>query len=308
MEPDRTTGKPRAVPYFQGSRPVGMGDPTLSMFVEDIHLGIMPISHEARKQRLKAELVGQDESRAIAEQLLADAARYERRELPEIVCDAIDNIAQGLAWEGRACYEILRDPQGTPNLHGFTSRSLFRLGRKYVQVVPRADRAFWQKSCVVLPSSDVWCVEIPPVLGGSRGHRKLIRRLRSFRHLGPDFWARDLEHGTPDRSFPIMEYVKRAEIYSRQVTRDWGWNGRDWSQKWYTEYFAFQRLIRFRRAQAILREHIIDEFNALLTRLSIGCQLRIGGIPRTPEIESVGQGLADGLLSFAEVSERLNMH
>ena len=71
--------------------------------------------------------------------------------------------------------------------------------------------------------------------------------------------------------------------------------------------FSFYKMITFRWAQAILREHIISEINRLFFRLKIACELQIAGLPTSSEILQVRRELQEGSMTFAKASDRVSV-
>ena len=86
------------------------------------------------------------------------------------------------------------------------------------------------------------------------------------------------------------------------MTRKWGWNRRDFSQRNWTEFATFYRTITFKWSQARIREHILDEFNALLKRLGVKAELRITGLPNSGHILDLRNQMTEGLTSYAEAT------
>ncbi len=176
-----------------------------------------------------------------------------------------------------------------------------------MQVIPRGDWDLWNKRVVVVPARRVWFLEMPPTLGGRRGYNRVLKRLRRYEHLGPEFWRKDLEHGIQSSDFDFQRYARNSEIYYGQVTKTWGWNRRDWSQERCTEFFAFYKMIRFRSAQAMLREHIFAELNGLFARLGIKCELQVAGLPTPENIQQTKRELSEGRITFGAASDRVRL-
>ena len=125
--------------------------------------------------------------------------------------------------------------------------------------------------------------------------------------MGPRFYRQDLEQGITTKNYDFLKYVRNCEIYFNRVTRKWGWDRKDWSQDKCTEYYSFYKMLSFRYAQAILREHIIREINQLLDRLSVKCKLNVIGLPTAKEIIQIRSDMQKGDISFTEVSDKVAM-
>lgn len=280
-------------------------DPDVHMFTEDIHLTIMPIGGQTEKQKqFTVDFQGEEPECKKAEEIIGKLGNFDQYDKTAIVCDAVDNIAKHLAREGNAVYEIIKDAERT-YIHGFTSYNLYKIIFWYLQIIPPSDWGYWKKKFNWLSEKRIWKVRIPQKLGGARGHKRVLKRLRRYSHLGPNFYRQDLEQGNTTKYFDFIKFIRNNEIYFNRVTKKWGWNRRDWSQKKCTEYYTFYKMIGFKYAQAILREHIIEEINQLLKSLSIKCKIIITGLPTAKEILQTKNDIQKGNISFTQVSDKV---
>lgn len=277
------------------------------MFTEDIHLAIMPIGGRTEKQEnFTVEFQGEEPDCERAKEIVGELGEFDKHDTARMFCDAVDNIARHLAWEGQAVYEIIKD-QEQIYIHGITSKNLFRLLFWCLQIIPPGDWGLWKRKITVVNKKKIWQVRMPRSLGGSSHYKKILKRLTKYNHLGPDFFKKDLERGISTKSYDFMKYVRSSEIYFNRVTYKWGWNRRDWSQKKCTEFYSFYKMLSFRYAQAVLREHIINEINQLLNRLSVKCKLVVNGLPTAKEILQIRNSMQKGDISFTEVSDKVRM-
>src|SRR6266536_4055405 len=195
---------------------------------------------------------------------------------------SIREVARNLSWFGRTPYEIVypRDDRSIALLRPFTPQRLFNLSACWVQVVPKEDRQTWNKAANWLSRSDVWVISMPRLLGGYRGYRAILRKLRRFDSLGPRFWRNDLGRGLAlIPSFDFQVYRQQIESFEARITKKWGWNRRDFSGRNWTEFMQFYRTLTYRWAQAVLRGHIISELNSLFARLGIKATVSVSGMP-----------------------------
>lgn len=280
----------------------------IHMFTQDVQMAVMPIGGRTEKHKEFAVMFeGAHEECAKAEQLVGDIGRYDRHDVAGMVCDAVEEIARYLAWEGCAVYELIRGDDGMQHIWGFTSKGLWRLPGYFMQIIPRGDWDLFKKKLVFVPAHRIWYLQMPPALGGRMGYRNILRRLRRFERLGPEFWRSDLEHGVQSIGFDLQRYARDSDIYFGQVTKDWGWNRRDWSQERCTEFFTFYKMIRFSWANAMLREHIVGELNGLFARLGIKCKLKVTGLPTSADILQTHSELSEGKISFGTASDRVSL-
>ena len=295
--------QPRVARHFPSLSEVYKHDPNVHMFTEDVHLAIMPIGGKTAKHpEFKITIEGNENDCKQVLILCNSLAEYEHRDINKLVCDAVDRVTLHLAWQGRALYEIMRDKddQIAYYLAGFTDKNLIRVPGFYVQRIPSKDYQYFKKRFIAIPSRDVWEVTMPTVLGGTSGYKKMLSSLRKFKHLGPVFWRNDLEKGIQTRDFNFQEYVLNTEIYHTKITRLWGWNRRDYSQRNCTEFFMIYKGITFRWAQALLREHIIDELNKLLARLQIKAKILVTGIPSSDDILKIRKDIIERKIKYAK--------
>ncbi len=290
----------------------------IHMFTEDISLAIMPIGGHTTKQKAFSVSMDGDERECEKAKQLIREMQYgynpndqhdliRRHDLNRVVCDVIENIVRHLSHEGCSVHEIIFDDNNIAHLYGFTSRRLLRLPGYFLQLVPKRDRDLWEKNFVLVPSKRIWYFEMPPMLGGRKGYKAMIKNLGQCESLPPNFWSQDLEKGLQDSNFDFQEYVRMADIYCGQVTKTWGWNRRDLSQERSTEFFVFYRLINFHWALAVVREHIVKEINTLFKRLNISCKLKIDGLPTPSDILNIRREMQDGRINFTEAFNQVSM-
>jgi hypothetical protein len=277
------------------------------MFTEDIYLAIMPIGGQSEKQSdFTIELQGEEQDCEKAKDIIGELGQFDKYDIEAMVCDAVENIAKHLAWEGQAVFEIINDSEQV-YIHGFTSKNLTRLFLWYLQIIPPGDWGLWKRKYTLIKRKRIWKIQMPRELGGTRGYTRVLKRLRKYNHLGPSFYRQDLERGLTTRNYAFLKYVRNSEIHFNRVTHIWGWNRRDWSQDKCTEFYSFYKMLSFRYAQAILREHIVQEINKLFDRLSVKCKLVVVGLPTAKAILQIRSDMQKGDISFTEVSDKVAM-
>ena len=281
---------------------------TAHMFVEDIASSIVPFN--TRSGTLKAVISGESSAADRVRVVLASLGGRDRYDAGELVASSIEKVARNLAWFGRSPYEIARakDERDGLLLRGFTPQRLFRFANRWVQLVPMKDRHLWNKSINWLSVADVWVISMPKELGGYRGYRSILRKLQRSSDLGPRFWRHDLESGIPlSTNFEFQVYRREIEAFQARATKRWGWNGRDFSGRNRTEFTQFYRTLTFRWAQAVLREHIISEFNHLFSRLGIAATISVSGMPLPHEVLYLRQDMKAGNISYVRPYEASSM-
>jgi hypothetical protein len=298
--------KRRAAAHFPSLR--ADPGPESFMFIEDISSGVVPF-RSGRDGRFKADVSGSDDDKNRAIALLWSLGRDNRYDLQELVAGAIREVARNMSWYGRALYEVghASEDQSIYLLGSFTSERSVGLHWYWLQLIPTGDRELLKRSITFLPRRDVWAVCMPKLLGGYRGYRSILRKLQRFGNSGPRFWRDDLGHGRPlPTYFDFMEYRRDVDIFASRITGKWGWNRRDFSDRNWTEFMQSFRTITFHWAQAVLREHIITEFNLLLLRLGINAELSVSGLLTPGEILGVRDEMAKGKISFGKAYEAVS--
>jgi hypothetical protein len=272
------------------------------MFIEDIYSGILGYrlsDDEEQGRRIRVD--GGEEAVGGVESICASLARGSTYSINRTIESAIESIALHLAWHGKAVYEICGGEGKERSLMSVPPYRLFRVPRAFVQLIPAADRRWSQgRTYTYLPTRLAWVVRMPRSLGGATVYRRLLNQLNEFSATGPEFWARDLEAGKLSAEFSFTDYNRAQTASIARITRRWGWNRRDTSSNFDTEFFYFLRSLRFRQAQAVLRDHIVAEINALLSRLEINAHIELDGYPSPSRIGELIEGAMSGALHYGE--------
>jgi hypothetical protein len=66
-------------------------------------------------------------------------------------------------------------------------------------------------------------------------------------------------------------------------------------------------MVRFQRAQAMVREHVVGKLNGLLARLGIKCELQVTGLPSPEDIQQTEGELLEGRVTFSVASDRVRL-
>jgi hypothetical protein len=299
---DSIRSQPRAARYFPSLRERDKG--SSFMFVQDVSLGIAPYRRSHEGMELRVDCIEEDKARLM--KVLSSLGRYERYNLNGAVEGAIQEIATHVSWSGKAFYEIVRTGTNAVVLLNFTSERLFDCYFFLVQVVPRKDRELYDnRRFVFLRKRRVWAVSIPAELGGSREYSRILRRLARYGLVAPRFWQSDPTKDWLGVSYNVTEYHRNKAIYETWSTNRWGWNRRDGSQNYWTEYMYFHRSLAFRKSQAVLREHIVQQLNSLFGFLGIRATISLSGKLNSKELAEVATELRDGRINFKNALDRM---
>lgn len=277
----------------------------LSMFQEDVQ----QMGHFYRLGRDEEPaliLEGTEEERIKAGALCASIAAYPDQRPEESIAGAIENVVLHLAHYGQALFEIASEPEGPGlSLAPVNPDYVWNLMFFYLQVAPRASWQGREPRYALLDKTAVWRIDMPHELGGARGFRRLLKELSAWSGLGPQFYQDDIRKLQLPTEFVFGDYRQAHQVQLYRVTRMWGWNGRDWSLDYITEYYQFYRHITFKWAQAVLREHVVKEFNTLFHRLGITARIIMEGLSAAGDILKVREQMQAGVLDFAGATKAI---
>jgi hypothetical protein len=276
------------------------------MFIQDIHIGVMPIGgRSVRRKDFDVSFQGNEQAVNSAKRLCLSLGEYNSEYSPikEIISDTVENIAKNLSWVGISFYEIINNPgdQACPYLHWFTEKRMIKIPGWYLQITPKNDFSFIHKRTSWIRKSDVWCIKIPTKLGGYHGYKKLLSSLRKTNSLAPKFAQDRIELIQSTPGFDFTDYNANLAIMVNRLTGKWGWNRRDSSDDYSTEFYSIYKYLSLDLSKAILREHIISELNKLLKRLRIECSIQVVGLSTVKDIQQIRDGLFDGKTDFNKV-------
>lgn len=277
------------------------------MFSQDLRWGVVPIGGRMDGHpNFSVRIDGDADNVKTATRLLAEIGQRDRNNLTRCVCEAINQIATQLSWSGRAPYELVSDDAGV-HLANFTSRRLIKVPGYYLQFVPKDDWNVVGRRIVAIPSSTIWCIDMPPELGGRNGFIQTCKQLAAFDLSGPDFWRVEIQVGNRSGYYDFETYRKLSEVFIGQTTRNWGWGGRNLSHDRETDFYTLHRMIKFARTKALIREHIVKNINELYKRLAMDCTLNISGLPSSSDISLTSIEFSEGRLSFGEIYKRVRV-
>lgn len=274
------------------------------MFAEDIGLGILP--YEFGGSIYAARLDPADYPESAIAQLFPTRDDWLSNRLTEKIAAFIEETASYLAHEAERWYEIVRPPteEASPQdpvfvLEQLPLGRLTRLPWWLIQHVPRESRRRIGKRFVTISTRDVWHITIPPELGTPRQHRRLLMFL-GRNPFPPPFSVDAVAPGKDSKGYDFTYHRKAHQESVAYATRRWGWTGRGMWAEESSEYFTAHRILRFRRAQILLRDHILDQMNTLLHREGIKVRIVVDGLPAAEEIDSMLTRLERGTATYAD--------
>jgi hypothetical protein len=270
------------------------------MFIRDLPLGVVPsMRHQTD---YSACLEPPDENREDwIMKLLTIADRYHSGGLGATWAAFVEQVTGDIAYDGEAFFEIVSstdDDAPTTSLVVLPSGEVREQPDAFIQVIPEADRGDGPAE-IVIPRASIWHVTVPSSLGTPETHRKMIADLAALSSPMPDFALNSGNMGA-DVGFEFGANRNSMDIAIENVTRLWGTIPSLQQIKGTTEYFFIARRVQFAHAQALLRDHILREFNALLTRLDCPSQLIVSGVPTADQLADALVKLERGEIGFTE--------
>lgn len=232
---------------------------------------------------------------------LLDIGPHRVRTVAEAVAEFVETVGHYLGHYGEIVFEVKVDSGHPMKLMALPPGRVYRTPFGFLQMIPRADREeLGRGPWVRLPLARCWRISMPAVLGGARGHRRTLRRLRHGILGIPDFASGRLDLGR-ELGFDFSAHRKALERHDERETRLWGSVSSLMSAPGpSSEYFFIARRLEFHRAQALLRELIIERLNEWLENQPEPVTISYTGIVRSAEID---QGLAElhrGEIGFTE--------
>lgn len=272
------------------------------LLARDIPLGILPIRGTRDRPDFSVDLQPPDTSREAELCHFLHIGQYEHHSLDEAFVEFVDTSANYIGNFGEVNFEILFDAAGKPlRLDPLPPGRVLRLPGRSVQLIGKRDREQLEVGGFVsIPADKMWRLTLPRSLGSPRNHRRLLRRLERLSDPMPPFALNSLDLGR-SAGFEFSSLRDACDRLQERATQRWGTImsiQRPVGSS--TEYFFIARRLEFHRAQAELREHIVDRLNELLKRLNVAHSIGVSGIPTAAEIAATLDRLHSGEVSFGQ--------
>jgi hypothetical protein len=280
----------------------------------DAHLGLVPIGGRSTDTAFAVKLLGDSERQDEVVRLLArHSTDYG---LAEAACGFIEEVAQVLVAYGEAAYEVIAadaasmtsdaqaetgEERTTRELDLVPPLSLHRVGPLMFQIAPAADGGKLPE--ILRVSADrIWRVKLPRSLGGARRQRRMLRQLDRLEKRARKFNLNPTELPA-GYDFTAAHRAVNAGVIRK--TRRWGVIDQP-STQGMTSYYTVAGHIDNRRAQTILRDHIVAHLNELLTKLGLP-SIEIEGVPSPSDIVSGLERLRAGEIDLVTANDLTRM-
>ena len=287
----------------------------LRMFLGDIRTYVIPLrsnaSNDGRFQTVPSDEKVVKDVLTLFSDRWRSAPNY-RNLNPRYLSDAlsafVSAVAHDLALKGVSYWEIgkVHDEElslgSSPRLFWITGEVSERRNQVRQRYQQREDGKF-TRGKVILPADSVHVFRLPEALGTVREHHRRIQILQDVRITLPAFVEQAQSGQEQGAGFRYTEYSEVQFRALAKAMKEWGWMGRFWQNKYSTEYYWYFRQAKFHKSLAILRESILDDMNAVLKRLEIGCEITMPDIATVDQIDDVMAKLKDGSIAFGEAMD-----
>lgn len=277
----------------------------LKMFCEDCVASIMPYRRSPTTSKFSAELAGAKNETEKAQKILNEFCTYERHDLSEMLCNAVEYITQRIVWNGEVYFEII-EQNDEKLFRQFTSEKLARMFFWYVQSIPKNDIKYFKKRLTHIRTNKVWKISIPYTLGGPLNYKRMLKSINRYNEFDPLLYENLSPKEEAKKKSNFLEYHKNVKYFVLKKTKTFGWNNRNYSSKDNTEYYIFYKSLVFARSIAYLRDHIISELNNLLSYLSIDSKIIVKGVHPPSKFTNAIKELNDGKITFDDVLDLIS--
>ncbi|MTD41177.1 hypothetical protein GIX45_21660 [Erwinia sp. CPCC 100877] len=203
--------------------------------------------------------------------------RHSPYRIDEKICELVEDVAQLLIEFGDAYYFVYDNIEKQEiYITPFRAIGVFRFFNVYCQLVPQrclkngnSEVREYPRELRILDRTKVMCFSMPNSI------KRMLSEQNRFlsvldKHLfdGTDFYPKAThENPNPKNDFDFRVWNDTQERALYRATRETGWNGRKYDSSKRSDFFVCHRLIRFRRNQLILRDHILKLLGNEFTRV-----------------------------------------
>lgn len=287
------------------------------MFVEDIYAGIMPFMIY-RGEREKYPVKTEPQISHEQEQMLAQAisGREYTFELEDGICEFIRNTTHSLFIDGVVFYEIVYQRNETGDIENFSMEHippfrLFKFWNNYYQFVlwDDAKDSRIRVQIAKIPAENILRIDFPKEYGGKRDLFIALRRMWQLsKEITPEFQIQAMSKNE-DTGFDFEEYTRAKYLEIAKITKAFGWNQRQRSDNYITEYYSMFRFLREKKLEAIIRTLVISKLNEILNRppLNLNIKIRMENLFTPEDVEKQKALLEKGDVKFVDIFNALKI-
>ncbi|MFY4842494.1 hypothetical protein ACOTWI_09185 [Aliarcobacter butzleri] len=277
-----------------------------TMFIEDVMNKIIPISFERNKDNSKTILhCNKNDLNLIKNVLNSFNIRQGKEDnINKLILNTIKEIARNIAWYGESMYEICKVSDNDIRVVGLIPNNFFDFKFFYIQMPPKRKNNFLSPK--IINNKYLWKVSVPKILEKNYSLKTILSRIDQFDSFMPKAMKNDLYKNNDTSSYDYKKYDEKCFVFVNDLTRDWGWDQRQWtSNSKTTEFYNMYKQIKFKYSISILREHVIFELNNLFFRLGIEAKIKLENIPSSNEYKEKIENFLNGQLSYNKMMEFL---
>lgn len=204
--------------------------------------------------------------------------RYASRSLDSTLRKLIEEIAKSLIWYGKVFY-YLHDDEEKEETHVIScgTENLFNVAGYVVQYLPKRTKRNWDREDEELPR-ELRLLDSKKILRfrlSAEMRQKISAQNKVLMTLDKHNSSVALrfqplashENPNPKTDFEFARWRDIQDLALYKATRETGWNAREYGSQKRSDFFNCHRLVRFRRNQLFLRDHILRQLSHELTRV-----------------------------------------
>lgn len=290
------------------------GSLDVQMMQEDIHSGILPFSLKREKTIIKFLNSDQNFEQTLIEMLPNRYYNsYYGNDINESILEFIENLCLELVRDGTFCLELVCDDDNAKNnyhLIPFYADNIIERKKYIYQVFNKKNqKKFNLPSKIGIKKDNCFVFKWPDSLGGVSNYRKLLKSLSSYDvfEKSASLQFKSLQGQLKQYSF--SEHHRILDEIKWKLTKEIGWHHRtfnDYEQPG-TEHYKFARLLKFKKAQIILRDHLIEKIKEMIRNISnrfrLNVKLEIEGLMTVNEINHALEKWYLGELEYDDISK-----
>ena len=274
-------------------------DFNLRMFNEDFAILFRSVN---RRNGNLFEILSNDDE--LTQRLIGNIkTRYAPHSLDETIRELVEEISHSLIWLGAAYYFIHGDIEhGDIHVASFSSTGVVRLFGTHIQWVPKRTERHWDRDDQEMPreirildAAKILRFEIPKTIKRMLSAQNRTLAVLDKHQFGATDFHPQATHDNPNPTshfdFRVWKDTQEHALY--RSTRGTGWNGRKYDSSKRSDFFDCHRLIRFRRNQLMLRDDILRQLSAELSRVGKGYNtefnVKISGTDELPSVEQLNE-------------------
>ena len=109
--------------------------------------------------------------------------------------------------------------------------------------------------------------------------------------------------------FDLNEFSKVKYLEIAKLTKEFGWNQRQRSDNYITEYYSMERFLRGKKLEAAIRTHIIEKLNEALNHspLNLNAKIVMENLFSVHDVEKQERLLKEGNVKFTDIFNALKI-